>query len=134
MPAGRFVLAVMLMPMMPPTHRINGREGPKDQRSRGNARQRGYDAEWQRASAAHLRVDPLCRYCALDTRVRAATLVDHLYPHRGDRALFWLRLYWISSCSTCHSGMKQSVERQGRAALDALAARLALPKLQGVGG
>jgi hypothetical protein len=62
--------------------------------------------------------------------VTAATLVDHVYPHRGDRQLFWDRTWWASSCTPCHSGFKQRVEAAGQAALDALARRLGLPVRQ----
>lgn len=100
---------------------------------RGTAQQRGYDADWRRARTQHLREFPLCAYCELDGRVTAATVVDHLYPHGGDRVLFWLRHWWVSTCAPCHSGFKQSIERAGRAAIDALALRLGLPAM-GEGG
>lgn len=94
---------------------------------RGSARARGYDADWERERAAHLRRFPLCAYCRLEhQRTTAATLVDHLYPHRGDRDLFWRAEWWVSSCRSCHSGFKQALERLGRSALDTLARRLGL--------
>lgn len=96
---------------------------------RGSARERGYSAAWDKASAGHIGNNPLCRYCALADEVAPATLTDHLYPHRGDRDLFWNRTYWIASCKPCHDGFKQRVERQGRFALDDLAVRLGLPPL-----
>lgn len=117
---------------MPPTFRPAGtltRQAARreqDQR-RGSARERGYSAAWDKASAGHLRSHPLCRYCELAGEVAAATLTDHLYPHRGDQALFWNRTYWVSCCKPCHDGFKQRVERKGRLALDQLAARLDLP-------
>ena len=98
-------------------------------RYRGSARERGYTPAWDKASKAHLREHPLCRYCELDGRVTAAQCVDHLYPHRGDTKLFWLKVLWVSSCNDCHTGFKQSIERQGMAAIDALARRLGLPTL-----
>lgn len=105
-------------------------ERASDQR-RGSASSRGYSAAWQRASKSHLRRSPLCLYCetgAFDgrPRVTAATLVDHLYPHRGDQALFWTTRLWVSACATCHDGPKQACERRGQAALDELAGRLGL--------
>ena len=103
------------------------------EQARGSASQRLYGRAWRKASRAHLHASPLCRYCELDGRVTAASLVDHLYPHRGKRWLFWLRPYWVSSCAPCHSGFKQAVERKGKAALDALARRLGLPPLRGDG-
>jgi 5-methylcytosine-specific restriction enzyme A len=115
------------MPSGPPIHRrADGRPAPQDLRSRGGARQRGYDGRWEAARALHLAASPLCRYCELDGRLEAATLVDHLYPHRGDMRVFWFASWWISSCAVCHSGFKQGVERKGLAALDVLARRLGL--------
>ncbi len=43
--------------------------------------------------------------------------------------MFWLSVLWVSCCRSCHSGFKQSVERRGPAAIDALALRLGLPTL-----
>jgi 5-methylcytosine-specific restriction protein A len=118
------------MPYMPPTFRPGGlSQTDRDRlydRDRGTSAERLYDAGWDRAAKAHLRNEPLCRYCELNGLVEAATLVDHFWPHAGDRVLFWQRNFWVSSCVSCHSGMKQSVERAGRNALLALAARLGL--------
>lgn len=99
---------------------------------RGKTAERGYGSKWQKASAGHLRNNPLCRYCELGVwgeppRVTAATLVDHFHPHRGDYVLFWVSALWVSSCGPCHSGPKQALERRGEAALDALGRRLGLP-------
>lgn len=123
------------MPIMPPTFRPAGnlsrassnREADK---RRGSARARGYSARWDKASAGYIRSHPLCRYCELVDDTTAATLTDHLYPHRGDQTLFWDRSYWIASCKPCHDGFKQRVERKGRMALDQLAVRLGLSPLQ----
>lgn len=101
---------------------------------RGSARGRGYTAAWDKASAGHLRSHPLCAYCALADDIAPATLTDHLYPHRGDQAVFWNRTYWISSCKPCHDRFKQRIERLGRIALDDLAVQLGLPPLRGWGG
>jgi 5-methylcytosine-specific restriction protein A len=115
---------------MPPTFRPDGlSQADRDRqydRDRGSASCRLYGATWDKAAKAFLRRFPLCRYCELGDQVTAATLVDHFWPHRGDRDLFWRRDFWVSSCAACHSGMKQRVERAGRAALAALAARLGL--------
>lgn len=121
------------MPKMPPTFRPHGLSARDQQRlydrDRGSASERLYDSRWSRASKLHLRCHPLCRYCELQGHVTAAALVDHFYPHRGDVMLFWRSEFWVSSCVSCHSGVKQSVERQGIIALRTLAARLGLPAL-----
>lgn len=125
--------------MMPPTFRAHGGRDRRevnreaDQR-RGSARSRGYGAAWDKASKGHLSRNPLCVYCANGAwgaapRDSAANLTDHFYPHRGDQTLFWTKALWVSSCTDCHSGPKQVLERQGQVALDALARRLGLPTL-----
>lgn len=118
------------MPRKPPTFRPDGlSQAERDRaydRQRGSASRRLYGAAWDKAAKAHLDASPLCRYCELRDQVVAASLVDHFWPHRGDRVLFWRRAFWVSSCASCHSGMKQAVERAGIAALTALAARLGI--------
>ncbi|WP_426036481.1 hypothetical protein [Brevundimonas sp. DC300-4] len=119
---------------MPPTFRPAGNLSRPEANKlydarRGSSRSRGYTASWDRAAAGHRVRDPLCRYCALVDEVKAADLVDHLYPHKGDQAVFWNKTYWVSSCSDCHNGFKQGIERKGRMALDHLAVRLGLPPL-----
>lgn len=72
---------------------------------------RGYGAAWRRRREAQLRAEPLCRLCKADGRVTAATVADHLVPHRGDPALFDGPLQ--SLCATCHSARKQREEANG---------------------
>ena len=43
---------------------------------------------------------------------QAATLADHVVPHRGDYALFWFGELQ-SLCKACHDIKKQRVERRG---------------------
>lgn len=47
-------------------------------RERGSASSRGYGTDWRRRRDAHLRREPLCRTCAKEGRVTAATDVDHI--------------------------------------------------------
>jgi 5-methylcytosine-specific restriction endonuclease McrA len=124
------------MPKAPPTFHPRG--GTAADRNRAYDRERGgtvrrglRSSRWHRAAKAHLTQNPLCRYCALEGFVTAATCVDHFWPHRDDVDLFWDRRFWVSSCAHCHSSMKQSVERAGIDALTALAQRLSLPPREG---
>lgn len=71
---------------------------------------RGYGSRWRRARAAFLAVHPLCVMCAAQGRTSAATVVDHIRPHRGDQVLFWDRENWQPLCATCHSSLKQAEE------------------------
>jgi 5-methylcytosine-specific restriction endonuclease McrA len=100
---------------------------------RGDARQRGYTGAWKRAAVAYRLAHPLCEYCRLEGRTTPAGCVDHLYPHKGDKKLFWRSEWWVSSCYTCHNSLKQAVERQGKAALDILARRLGRPVMASAG-
>lgn len=58
---------------------------------------------WVRERAAFLRAHPLCEECRRQGRIRAASQVDHIRPHRGDAGLFWDQSNWQSLCAACHS-------------------------------
>lgn len=81
--------------------------------SNQTAAQRGYGYRWQKEREQHLKANPLCVMCQAEGRVEAATVVDHIEPHRGNEALFWDRTNWQSLCATHHSRDKQR-EEQGR--------------------
>lgn len=70
---------------------------------RGTAHQRGYTGKWQKARAAYLAEHPLCCECMARSLVKAAHVVDHIVPHRGDRELFWDRGNWQALCAACHN-------------------------------
>jgi 5-methylcytosine-specific restriction protein A len=73
---------------------------------RGSARQRGYTSAWDKARAFFLRSHPLCQCDQCDEgriRLRAATVVDHKVPHRGDMKRFWDRNNWQSMATDCHN-------------------------------
>ena len=72
---------------------------------RPSARERGYTSDWQKARAEYLRIHPDCAMCGAP-----ATVVDHIIPHRGNKALFWDRYNWQALCATCHSRAKQKFE------------------------
>jgi len=112
------------VPKRPPTFRPSHSPSRQQQnveydRRRGSARARGYTTDWDKASRLFLEENPLCGYCDLEGLTVAAVLVDHLYPQQ------------VSSCTGCHSGMKQSIEHQGKPALDELARRLGRPVMGG---
>jgi 5-methylcytosine-specific restriction protein A len=83
---------------------------PDSWRSGKNSTQRGYGYKWQQAREGFLRSHPLCLYCQRDGRVTAATVVDHVNPHRGDMTAFWDKANWGSLCAPCHSSVKQREE------------------------
>lgn len=70
---------------------------------RGSAHERGYTGAWQRARAGWLRKHPLCKLHQDKGEVVAASVVDHIIPHKGDDVLFWdSATNWQSLCKPCH--------------------------------
>jgi 5-methylcytosine-specific restriction enzyme A len=70
----------------------------------------GYDSKWSRESKAFLAL-PENTHCACGCG-RAADMVDHIKPHRGDMKLFWDRKNWQPLASSpCHNSRKQSLEK-----------------------
>ena len=69
---------------------------------RPSASKRGYGSKWQRVSKAYLRRHPLCVRCKAQGRFTAATVVDHIIPHRGDPHLMWNESNWQALCKSCH--------------------------------
>jgi len=84
--------------MIMPYHRLRGR--PRERRP--SARRRGYTRRWERARRAFLAAHPLCAECLRQGRTRAADVVDHIVPHRGDMRLFWDMDNWQALCKRCH--------------------------------
>lgn len=122
------------MPQRPPVHkpfpaRERGRGAPVHRTAmRGGANVRGYTYRWQQARLAYLQLHPLCECdeCTRTGRARAATVVDHVIPHRGDSRLFWDRSNWKAMAKPCHDAktaredgglgnrVKANPARQGR--------------------
>lgn len=99
------------MPHRPPSFRPPGsRTKAQADRARPSARQRGYDADWERASKAFL-AEPANRLCACGCG-EASQMVDHIIPHRGDRRLFWDRGNWQPMTNRCHS--RKTAREDGR--------------------
>ena len=74
------------------------------------AAERGYGHQWRKARASFLRRHPLCVMCQAEGLTVAATVVDHINPHRGDQRLFWDSSNWQPLCTTHHSRDKQREE------------------------
>lgn len=69
---------------------------------RESAHARGYDRHWSKARDGWLRKHQLCAECERKDLVVAASVVDHIVPHRGDKTLFWDSTNWQSLCKPCH--------------------------------
>jgi len=121
------------MAMMPPAFRPPCL-GPKRERvaeadaRRGSAYSRGYDRQHGRDRAEFLRANPLCCCCKANGVIKAATVLDHIEPHKGDRRLFRDPTNWQALCAACHGTIKARLERlflAGRLVVEQL--RLARP-------
>jgi 5-methylcytosine-specific restriction protein A len=69
---------------------------------RGSAHERGYSAAWRKARWHFLRAHPLCAEHQRSGQLVAASVVDHIVPHRGDKDRFWMRSNWQPLCKPCH--------------------------------
>jgi 5-methylcytosine-specific restriction protein A len=72
---------------------------------RGTAHQRGYTKTWAVYSKARLAKHPLCECPEClggEKRVIAATVTDHIVPHKGDMRLFWDVSNHQSMSKACH--------------------------------
>lgn len=109
------------MPHKPPTQQRPGQPSRQQQRQQYDRkrdlqpwRQWYKTARWARIRAAQLARDPLCAICLKAGRVTAATVCDHVEPHRGDPEKFWNGPFQ-SLCDEppwrCHSSIKQREER-----------------------
>jgi 5-methylcytosine-specific restriction protein A len=91
-------------------HRIQ--ESKELDRKRGSASHRGYGARWCAARKQFLAVHPLCAECRRQGHVKAATVVDHTIPHKGNANLFWDESNWQGLCKQCHD--RKTGEADGR--------------------
>jgi 5-methylcytosine-specific restriction protein A len=80
-------------------------------RQRPSAARRGYGSRWRRVRAAYLARHPWCVPCQAAGRLKPATIVDHVVPHRGDPVLFWDEGNWAAMCKPCHDA---KTAREGR--------------------
>ena len=78
---------------------------------RASASERGYNWRWTKARNTFLKSNPLCRIHEQRGQIVAATVVDHIVPHKGDQALFWDTGNWQPLCKVCHDSTKQAEER-----------------------
>ncbi len=101
----------------------------EDNARRGTAHERGYTSAWVKARGYYLQAHPLCVYCQREEIICAASVVDHIKPHRlkeaidsGNQAaiktaqeLFWdSKNNWQSLCQFHHNSTKQAEEFAAR--------------------
>lgn len=68
--------------------------------------------EWQRKRRYQLNKYPLCNYHLQKGETVAATVADHVTPHRGNKELFF-NGELQSLCKSCHDSIKQGEETRG---------------------
>lgn len=87
-----------------------------------------YGGRWAKVRLAFLNEHPLCVMCQEQGRITAATVVDHIIPHRlkealesGNKesiakaqALFWDAKNFQSLCELHHNSTKQRIEKSGK--------------------
>ena len=67
---------------------------------------------WREWARWQLTQFPLCAHCEAKGKVVAATVADHIEPHRGNHYAFWFGKLQ-SLCASCHNATKQQVEIRG---------------------
>ena len=70
-------------------------------------------AAWKKIRKQRLQADPLCVMCLAEGVTRAASVVDHVVPHKGERELFFSYANTQSLCETHHNRDKQRMEARG---------------------
>lgn len=68
---------------------------------------------WYRLRHRQLQAEPCCKYCDELGHVVAATVVDHIKPHKGDEILFFNPKNLQSLCKQHHDSTKQREEKSG---------------------
>lgn len=122
------------MPGRPNTFRPHGAPtvahlAQASDKRRGSARDRGYNASWDRSSVAYRFSHPLCLGCSAADLTTPTAVCDHIEPHEGDRIKFWDEDNWQPACGWHHDVVKQKLEVQWRAgALPVEALRLDSPQ------
>lgn len=93
------------MPTKPGTHKPfkPGARLYQPKEIRPNSNERGYGYRWQKTRAGYLAKHPLCAMCEQGGRIKPATDLDHIIPHKGDMEKFWDSSNWQGLCAACHS-------------------------------
>lgn len=104
---------------MPPTFRPAGQASRRERKREHDTKRRREKpwrrwyglAVWKRIRAAQLTAQPWCELCLERGETVAATVVNHVVPHRGIWSLF-VSGPFQSLCAPCHDGEVQRRERK----------------------
>ena len=55
---------------------------------------------------------PFCAYCDAASIVKAATIADHIKPHKGNLSRFYDASNLQSLCKKCHDSIKARIENR----------------------
>lgn len=86
---------------------------PRTAREWGTLPANPYGRRWRTRRAAQLRAEPFCAMCVRDGVYTAATVADHVEPHRGDALKFWTGKLQ-SLCAYHHDSHKARIEGGAR--------------------
>lgn len=78
-----------------------------------DARKLYKNSRWRKERAAFLAEHPLCDHCLEIGRTTAATVVDHIIPHRGNQKVFWDQNNWSSLCAMHHGAKTAQYDGSG---------------------
>ena len=98
------------MPKSAPIAKTGRTTKPRYDSRRGTSASRGYDRQWRKYRLRFLAANPLCVMCQRRGYVTAATVVDHVIPHRGNKELFDDETNHQGLCESCHNEKTASGE------------------------
>jgi hypothetical protein len=85
-----------------PSRMMSGYEPTRDQL---------YGWRWRKARKLYLARHPRCRMCQAQGKLAAATVVDHIRPHKSNPVLFWDQSNWPGSMrrppQQCQAGARE---------------------------
>jgi hypothetical protein len=67
---------------------------------------------WRKRARCQLLIEPWCKQCQDRGIAKAATIADHIKPHRGSYDAFWFGALQ-SLCAHCHDSPKRFEESRG---------------------
>lgn len=69
--------------------------------------------QWRRKRKTQLSMQPLCQCCLVEKRVKAATVVDHVFPWSALGEEYFYNNLFQSLCTECHN-RKTNMEQRGK--------------------
>lgn len=88
------------MPDIPKRFQLNA--AATHEQRRENSYRRGYSRRWYKMTKEFREANPFCVLCLKEGYSVAATVVDHIVPHRKNQELFSDPNNWQALCKTCH--------------------------------